>query len=29
LQKFYEGVFGVEASLSPSANGVFVNLLHS
>lgn len=28
LQKFHEGVFGVEASLSPSANGVFVNLLH-
>ena len=28
LQKFYEGVFGVEASLSPSANGVFVNLPH-
>ena len=28
LQKFYEGVFGVKASLSPSANGVFVNLPH-
>ena len=28
LQKFYERVLGVEASLSPSTNGIFVNLLH-
>jgi hypothetical protein len=28
LQKLYEGFFSIEASLSPSADGVFVNLLH-
>jgi len=28
LQKLHEGVFSIEAPLSPSADGVFVNLLH-